>query len=160
MKNLLHLAATSLLILAAACSSTRNDAVAPSGEVYGKALPAGKPITAAALLQEPLKYNGQRVMLEGVVSDVCKVKGCWMVMSDGERKMRVTFENYGFFVPKDCAGRSVRVEGSFAVKEISVADAKHYLEDAGRHEDAAKITEPVRELTLVASGVEFVEAKK
>jgi hypothetical protein len=154
-----HLAAA-LLLVSAACSATRNDAVAPTGEVYGKALPAGKPIAAEVLLAEPAKFNGQRVILEGVVSDVCKVKGCWMVMAEGERKLRVTFENYGFFVPKDCAGRAVRVEGAFAIKEISVADAKHYLEDAGRHADAAKISEPVKELTLVASGVEFVDAKK
>ncbi len=164
MKSLTHAAAAALLILASACSapcsSARNDAVAPTGEVYGKALPSGKPIPATAVMASPAKYNGQRVMLEGVVSEVCKVKGCWMVMSDGASKMRVTFENYSFFVPKDCAGRSVRVEGAFAMKEISVADAKHYLEDAGRHAEAAKITEPVKELTLVASGVEFVEAKR
>ncbi len=160
MKHLSTAAVAALLVLASACSSTRNDAVASSGEVYGKALPSGKPITAASLMSSPAKYDGQRVLLEGVVSSVCKVKGCWMVMSDGERKMRVTFENYGFFVPLDCEGRPVRVEGAFAVKEISVADAKHYLEDAGKHDEAAKITEPVKELTLVASGVEFTDAKK
>lgn len=150
-------AAFSLFVLAA-CSSTRNESVA-AGEAFGKALPGGKPVAATTVLHHPEEFNGERVLLEGTVTEVCKVKGCWMVMAEGDRKMRVTFENYGFFVPKDCAGRRVRVEGAFNVKEISVADAKHYLEDAGKHAEAAKITEPVRELTLVASGVQFVDAQ-
>jgi hypothetical protein len=159
MKNLRKLAVLSLFALVAACASTRNDAVAPKGEAFGKALPAGEPIAAVTLLHHPENYDGKRVMVEGDIAEVCKVKGCWMVMAEGGKKMRVTFEDYGFFVPKDCAGRKVRVEGAFAVKEISVADAKHYLEDAGKHEDAAKITQPIQELTLVASGVQFLDAK-
>ncbi|MBL8805102.1 MAG: DUF4920 domain-containing protein [Planctomycetes bacterium] len=103
-------------------------------------------------------YDGKTVLLEGAVKEVCKVKGCWMTMAESGQTMRVTFENYAFFVPKDCAGRKVVVEGKFAVKETSVADLKHYLEDAGKHDEAAKVTEPKRELTLVATGVQFVEA--
>jgi hypothetical protein len=159
MKILRNLAVLSLFVAVSACSSTRNDAVAPKGEAFGKSLPAGEPLAAATVLHHPETYAGKRVMIDGTISEVCKVKGCWMVMAEGDKKMRVTFENYGFFVPKDCSGRKVRVEGAFEMKELSVADAKHYLEDAGKHADAAKITEPVRELTLVASGVQFLDAQ-
>ena len=134
------------------------NAPARNGEVFGKAPASAQPVAAAAVMTNAANYDGKTVLLEGAVKEVCKVKGCWMTMAESGQTMRVTFENYAFFVPKDCAGRKVVVEGKFAVKETSVADLKHYLEDAGKHDEAAKVTEPKRELTLVASGVQFVEA--
>lgn len=134
------------------------DAPARKGEVFGKAPANAQPVAAAAVMTNAANYDGKTVLLEGAVKEVCKVKGCWMTMAESGQTMRVTFENYAFFVPKDCAGRKVVVEGKFAVKETSVADLKHYLEDAGKHDEAAKVTEPKRELTLVATGVQFVEA--
>lgn len=134
------------------------DAATRKGEVFGKAPASAQPVAAAAVMTNAANYDGKTVLLEGAVKEVCKVKGCWMTMAESGQTMRVTFENYAFFVPKDCAGRKVVVEGKFAVKETSVADLKHYLEDAGKHDEAAKVTEPKRELTLVATGVQFVEA--
>jgi len=134
------------------------DAPARKGEVFGNAPASAQPVAAAAVMTNAANYDGKTVLLEGAVKEVCKVKGCWMTMAESGQTMRVTFENYAFFVPKDCAGRKVVVEGKFAVKETSVADLKHYLEDAGKHDEAAKVTEPKRELTLVATGVQFVEA--
>jgi len=133
------------------------NAPARNGEVFGKAPASAQPVAAATVLTNAANYDGKAVLLEGAVKEVCKVKGCWMTMAESGQTMRVTFENYAFFVPKDCAGRKVVVEGKFAVKETSVADLKHYLEDAGKHDEAAKVTEPKRELTLVATGVQFVD---
>jgi Domain of unknown function (DUF4920) len=95
------------------------------------------------------------VKLEGEVESVCQAAGCWMKvkMADG-KTMRVTFKDYGFFVPKDLAGTKVIFEGQPAVKTASVADQRHYAEDAGKSkEEIAKITEPKTELTFVADGV-------
>lgn len=170
-----QLATLAALTLLASCTSTEVQAqsapratdqvaavtpAAPArkGEVFGKAPASAQPVAAAAVMTNAANYDGKTVLLEGAVKEVCKVKGCWMTMAESGQTMRVTFENYAFFVPKDCAGRKVVVEGKFAVKETSVADLKHYLEDAGKHDEAAKVTEPKRELTLVATGVQFVEA--
>jgi hypothetical protein len=140
-----------LVALGCACSSVRHDAVHREGAPVSSR-PA---IPAATLLAHPERYEGQTVVVEGPVAEVCQVKGCWLVLRDGERWMRVTFKDYGFFVPKDCVGRAARIEGVFTVKKVSVAQARHYLEDAGRHEDAAQVTAPVETPTLVASGVEL-----
>ena len=53
------------------------------------------------------------VKLFATAKDVCKKKGCWMKVekSDGTL-MRVTFKDYGFFVPKDIAGKNVIIEGT------------------------------------------------
>ena len=43
--------------------------------------------------------------------------------------------------------------GVFDVREVPVAEVRHYLEDAGRPEEAAAVTEPQRGYEIVATGV-------
>src|SRR6185503_19761161 len=109
-------------------------------------------------LEHPERYDGQHLVVEGRVAEVCQAMGCWIVLQDGDRTMRVTFQDHAFFVPKDSAGRIARVEGTLALRDVPVAEARHYMEDAGRPADAAKITAPGRALTRVASGVELRSA--
>jgi hypothetical protein len=93
--------------------------------------------------------------VKGKVIEVCKKKGCWMTLDIGNNQtMRVTFKDYGFFVPKDCNGKEMVVEG-VAKKEVTdVAALKHYAEDAGKNkEEIAKITKPKEEYTFEAKGV-------
>lgn len=93
--------------------------------------------------------------VKGTVIEVCKKKGCWMTLDIGNNQtMRVTFKDYSFFVPKDCNGKEIIVEG-VAQKEVTeVAALKHYAEDAGKSkEEIAKITQPKEEYTFEAKGV-------
>ena len=68
--------------------------------------------------------------------------------------MRVSFKDYGFFVPKDITGKTVVIEGTAKQSVTPVAELRHYAEDAGKSkDDIAKITEPEKALTFVADGV-------
>ncbi|MCB0503529.1 MAG: DUF4920 domain-containing protein [Bacteroidetes bacterium] len=99
----------------------------------------------------------ENLVVEGVIKDVCQVKGCWMtlVAADG-LDVRVTFKDYGFFVPKDISGKSVVVKGVGKIVTTSVEDQRHYAEDEGQsEEEIAKITEPLTEYTFVAEGVKI-----
>jgi len=72
------------------------------------------------------------------------------------QEIRVTFKDYGFFVPKDAAGQIAVFEGAAKRATIDVATLKHYAEDAGKSkEEIAAITEPETKLTFVASGVKI-----
>jgi len=96
-----------------------------------------------------------KVKLTGEVEAVCQKKGCWMDLKNpnGE-SMRVTFKDYAFFMPKDCAGKTAIVEGVASVEETSVADQKEYAKDAGKSkEEITAIKEPKKELVFEASGV-------
>ncbi|MBK7110455.1 MAG: DUF4920 domain-containing protein [Bacteroidetes bacterium] len=74
-------------------------------------------------------------------------------LGNGE-SMRVSFKDYGFFVPKDLEGKQVIVQGVAEVKTISVDDQRHFAEDAGKtKEEIESITEPQEELVFVADGV-------
>lgn len=91
------------------------------------------------------------VKLIAKIDQVCQVKGCWMTLkaADGE-PVRVTFKDYGFFVPKDAGGKKVIIKGAATVKELDEETARHYAEDAGQVYTGAE--EP-KEIAIVASGV-------
>ncbi|QHV97660.1 DUF4920 domain-containing protein [Spirosoma endbachense] len=121
----------------------------------------GKKITekgAIPATELTTKMNGKDKMpakVEGTVESVCKVKGCWMKVKTGDGQfMRVTFKDYGFFVPKDIVGKTVVVAGTAESTTTPVDELRHYAEDAGKSkEEIAKITEPEKALTFVADGV-------
>ncbi|HLM46267.1 MAG TPA: DUF4920 domain-containing protein, partial [Myxococcaceae bacterium] len=87
----------------------------------------------------------------------CEKKGCWMELATAadakDPGVRVTFKDYGFFVPLDSAGSQARVEGVVQVAELSESRAKHY-EGEGAIVPRGSDGKP-REVQLVASGVEL-----
>ena len=151
-----------VLLLLAACQTTKQE-TAYSGDSFGAGVPAppapiGFAELAARLDQAPQDTIDAQVIAS--VAAVCQMKGCWMTLvpeqeaGNEEMDMMVRFKDYGFFVPKDIAGRRVIVEGKAYYTLTSVEDLRHYAEDAGKsEEEVAAITEPKRELAFLASGV-------
>lgn len=139
-------------------------AVAVSGETFGETITADDAITYEALLakMETTNEDSVAVKVMGTVQEVCQMKGCWMniVADSGDQpEMMVRFKDYGFFMPKDIAGRKVIMEG-YAFREMTPVDElRHYAEDAGKsEEEIAAITEPRQEMKFLASGVMLLAA--
>jgi hypothetical protein len=150
MKRFLLTAALSTMIAAAA--------IAQSGKTssYGeKIADISKPLDVKRLPGMVKEGDTLHVTVTGTVQSVCQKKGCWMKMDMGEDKtMMVHFKDYGFFVPKDCSGKKLVMEGIAFIDVTPVSQLKHYAEDAGKSkEDIEKITEDEKELTFEASGV-------
>ena len=88
------------------------------------------------------------------VNKVCKSKGCWMKIDLGSDESMVKFKDYGFFVPMNSEERKVIVQGKAYVTEQSVADQKHYAQDAGKTEEEINlITETKFTYAFLADGV-------
>ena len=122
---------------------------------YGDKITADKAINVKRLPGMVKEGDTVKVKVEGVVKSVCQKKGCWMKMDMGDDKtMMVHFKDYGFFVPKDCSGKKLVMEGIAFIDVTPVEQLKHYAEDAGKSkEEISAITEPEKELTFEASGV-------
>ncbi len=90
------------------------------------------------------------------VESVCQKKGCWMDVAgdSSEEVVKVTFYDYGFFVPLDFDGSKAVVEGVAYRQITSVDELRHMAEDANKtEEEIMAITEPQEELRFVATGV-------
>ena len=105
-------------------------------EDFGAPLPPGSPRGLAGLVAEAESMNGESVLVETEVVQVCQKKGCFFIARDGEATARVTFRDYAFFVPTDSAGKQVVLAGTFERRAISAEQAAHYAEDLGDAPDA------------------------
>lgn len=128
-----------------------------SANVFGNKIDDAGAIPVENLVAMASEGNipSENIKITGKVDEVCQAKGCWlsMVKPDGS-KMRVTFKDYAFFVPKDCSGKTAVMEGRAFMDTTSVEDLQHYAKDAGKsEEEIAKITSPEIELAFEAEGV-------
>jgi len=154
-----------ILCLATGCREAKNPSVEVADEVEQKDhASAGAPISEGEVLGQSemaVAYaelnpgDTLKTRFEGQVLEVCQNKGCWMrVALPEEQSVMVRFKDYGFFVPKDIAGRKVLIEGKAFVSEVSEEERRHLAEDAGQPDSlVAKITGPQTQVGFEASGV-------
>ena len=121
----------------------------------GEKLKGAEAVELSKLLAAPTDYEGKTVAVEAKIRKACEKKGCWMELAGTEKGpgVRVTFKDYGFFVPLDSAGSTAKVEGMVKVALLEDAKAKHY-EAEGATVPKGKDGK-YREVQLVAVGVEL-----
>ncbi len=146
-------------------STVSVDAGDASVVVVGDRVDGETTITAADLVAHADSLDGQTVLVAGTVREVCQQSGCWMTLDapDGA-VVRIAVPKdadgeYVYTFPKDVAGASVRLAGTFSVTEESVETLRHLAEDGGASPDSlARITAPKRTLALTAAGAEITRA--
>lgn len=102
---------------------------------------------------KPDLFAGKTLKVTGKVASVCKKKGCWMILqgTTPAAQARITFKDYGFFVPLDSAGTLATVEGVVSLKKLSEEERDHLAKDAGK-----KLEEmPAQELRITATAAEL-----
>jgi len=126
-------------------------AVSKGYEFYGATLPENeKAISLGELIDNSESYLDKEVMVETRIAKVCQKKGCFFVATEGASTARITFKDYGFFIPTDSGGKDAKLLGVFSRVPVSKEQAKHYAEDLGETSvpDAAEY-----EYSIVASAV-------
>lgn len=99
--------------------------------------------------------DSANVKFSATIAEVCQKKGCWMdVDLGGGDLMTVRFEDYGFFMPKDAAGKTAVLDG-YCNKTIETVEwLKHKAKDAGKPQSYIdSIATPDTTYEFMASGV-------
>ena len=130
--------------------------VTDSYEVFGSnPSDSGKKVSLESLVANSDAYQGQEVLVETRIAKVCQKKGCFFIAQSGADSVRITFEDYGFFIPTDSGGKQVMLAGVFSRKPVSAEQAEHLAEDLGEKvaEDA-----PAFEYSIVATGIKIYKS--
>ena len=126
------------------------------GDYFGEEFEvSGKASKTSAPFDQISGKDSLQIQIVGEIKEVCQSKGCWMkVQLESNDEVFVRFKDYGFFVPKDAAGKKVVMNGAAFFEEMSVEDQRHYAEDEGASEDElAQITASKKTLRFEADGV-------
>jgi hypothetical protein len=121
---------------------------------YGNIVKTDEVATPAEMISTVEATGEFAGKISGEIKEVCTNKGCWFTMDlpNGE-SMRVTFKDYGFFLPTNSQGFPIVIEGVATVTETDVETLRHYAEDKGKSkEEIEAITQPERKITFEATG--------
>ena len=133
-----------LLLLAFACSAPTEKFTG-----HGDEITPGDAMTAVEFLNQ-VDIAESTFKVRGTIEEVCQMKGCWMTLkNESGENVRVTFKDYGFFVPKDVSGKDVIIEGLAKKEVLDEEVARHYAEDGGKEYDESMRNS----ITFVAHGV-------
>lgn len=165
MKNSLALLLFVLMAFTTSCQknslSTKKTTYELVGEAkvvegnYGNLVIEKGVITTADLLSKVESTGTFEGKITGVIQEVCTKKGCWFTMAlPNGSSMRVTFKDYGFFIPTNSQGFPITLEGVATLSETDVETLRHFAEDQGKSkEEVAAIVAPKKEITFEATGV-------
>jgi hypothetical protein len=140
------------------------DAPAPSSaapnapRAFGAPISPGPEQALAEVLAAPERFRARAITVEGHVRSACTRRGCWMeVAQSGDPQLpgcRVTFKDYGFFVPTDSAGARAKVQGILDVNTLPAERVAHLESEGGKFPNKNP-DGSANELRLVATGVEL-----
>lgn len=103
-------------------------------ETFGQAGLIGDDAAALrlpVLLNDPAKHLQQPITLHTNIARVSQKKGCFFIAQEGAHAIRVSFRDYGFFIPTDSSGKPVEMVGELVEVTLSPEQARHYQADLG-----------------------------
>ena len=113
--------------------------------VYGEALSGGPVSSIEELLSEPEKNIGNSILISGVISEVCPMRGCWIEVKDNNSKesIRIKVADGAIVFPLSSKGKNIIAEGQFSKLVLSEKKAKywkvHLAAEKGIELDTAKV---------------------
>ena len=126
---------------------------------YGEKITSENAVDASKITSLLSEVDSVHTKIVGTVSSVCQKKGCWLKIDLGdEQMMMVRFYDYGFFLPMDCEGKKIVLEGSAFRTVTTVDELRHYAEDAKKSkEEIESITSDEKVISFEATGVLLYE---
>jgi hypothetical protein len=139
-------------------SAAGSPTAVPAKRVFGAALGPAPRADLAQVLKDPGRFAAGTHIVEGHVRRACSKKGCWMELATendpGAPGCRVTFKDYGFFVPTDAAGATARLEGTVTLRRVEPKLVSH-LEAEGATFASKAADGTADEVRILATGVEL-----
>lgn len=105
-------------------------AVDATSETYGNMLDTSlNEVSITDLATNAQQYLGKNFQVETRIAKVCQKKGCFFIAQQDEHVIRVSFKDYGFFIPTDSSGKTVTLSGELIQKEMTTEQAAHFTAD-------------------------------
>jgi hypothetical protein len=133
------------------------------GKVYGERPTLTDTTAVSAILADPDAFVGQRVLVAGLVVDVCEKRGCWLALG-GDREqetLRVKVEDGVIVFPMSARGHQAVVEGVMEKVVLSAEEAREqarmHAEEQGVPFDSTAVIGPTTSYQLRGIGAIITE---
>ncbi|HEY4180500.1 MAG TPA: DUF4920 domain-containing protein [Kofleriaceae bacterium] len=133
----------------------------PDGQKFGAGVTLADTTTIGAILADPTAFKGKTVRVEGTVTDVCEMRGCWFEMAGTEpgQKLKFKVTDGEMVFPVDSKGKHAIAQGNVSVHELTLEQTKEMAEEEakehGQQFDPATVTKATQLVRLDGTGAVF-----
>ena len=108
-------------------------------ETFGAKLNNSLPkLSMQDLVNDSPSLLAKPFQVEARIAKVCQKKGCFFIAQQDQYILRVSFRDYGFFIPTDSNGKTVTLTGELVQKQLSSEQVAHFKADL--KSDSAMLT--------------------
>ncbi|WP_293747241.1 DUF4920 domain-containing protein [uncultured Paraglaciecola sp.] len=101
-----------------------------NSETFGVILDESLPnLSMENLVVDSSTHLTKPFQVEARIAKVCQKKGCFFIAQQDQHILRVSFRDYGFFIPTDSSGKTVTLAGELVQKDLSPEQAAHFKAD-------------------------------
>ncbi|MDB4961248.1 MAG: hypothetical protein JWP01_1247 [Myxococcales bacterium] len=135
------------------------------GQKIGAGVTLADSVAIDAILADPVAFKGKTVRVEGMITDVCPKRGCWMELagSGPGQKLRFKVTDGEMVFPMDAKGTRAVAQGEVSVRELTLEQSKAHAEyqakEYGIAYDPASITKPTSIVQIDGTGVVLLAKK-
>ncbi len=132
------------------------------GQVFGKGVSLEKAIKVSDLLDNPDKYVGETIRVEGIAVGVCSHRGCWVELaSDKEGEtVRVKVKDGEIVFPPELLGSILAAEGVWTANKLDLDTTKqlceHKAKQAGEEFNPEEVTSCMTLYQLTGTGAKVM----
>jgi hypothetical protein len=133
------------------------------GKVYGERPTLTDTTAVSAILANPDEFVGQRVLVAGLVVEVCQERGCWLALGSDQEEatLRVKVEDGVIVFPMSARGHRAVVEGTMEKMVLSAEQAREqarmHAEEKGTPFDSTAVIGPTTSYQLRGLGAIITE---
>ena len=130
--------------------------VAAAEEKYGAGVTLKTATPVATLLSNPKEYLGKTVRVDGVVTAVCEMAGCWMEVRDEKadaktaKSIRIKVEDGVIVFPVAAKGKKASIQG--ILEPVSQEMAHEYAADQEKAKPGSDMKAAVPTYQLKGTG--------
>ena len=113
--------------------------LAGDGDNYGDGVTIDAAVPVETLLSSPEDYIGKAVRVDGVITGVCKKRGCWMQITDPDtgNGVRIKVDDGVIVFPYTAMGKKASAEGVFDAVNLTPEQVEaRAAQQAAEHEHA------------------------
>jgi hypothetical protein len=135
-----------------------------SDQIYGKEISTATSIRISELTSNPQQYVDQLVKIEGLVDDVCPMKGCWVDILETQsgETMRFKVQDDVIVFPVEARGSQIVAEGVLRKHDLTRQQAekwmRHLAEEKGEAFDEGSVKGAMVFYELEGAGAVVTEA--
>lgn len=119
---------------------------------YGNGVTIEQAVAVETLLASPDDYLGKTIRVDGVITGVCKKRGCWMQVTDPDtgNGVRIKVDDGVIVFPYEAMGKKASAEGVFEAialspEQIEARAAQQAAEHQHTEGESCDKTDPKKE---------------